>query len=533
MITKIINSIFWRSNEIFSNERIRLQKELEMESIQNSIKNIKFIMAGGGYRTGSTLQYNIIGTYLENIGVGRRLGYIDDASLEEAMNNSLINNGIINIYKCHNYFEKFEKHYINRNNDKTKNIIHLMMHRNEDQVQKSLSRWLSEDIGAVRNSYHWKLNKKEAQKSILYGSHITEYDELISSPITMIKKICNKYGIYFDQDSAESACLEHSLENTVYSSSLLSKYSRDEISNLHWNHISNDTILQAKGNNEWNSKMIKNFEVTDVESSVKEERFLDSEDINNSFFHLIYAAKAKYRIKKLTDLIIPRKVVGYEKVRMGGKHDGGYICVDDFLLTKKVISLGISDDVTWDLDVVNKNSEITIYQYDYSIDNTPVFSPNFQFKKEKIGISKNGDTEIKSICDIYNIDRSSRCVLKMDIEGSEWEVLDEIDLKTLDLFSQIIIEIHGFESITDDLWYYRVERVFKKIAKLYNLVHVHANNYAPQIVCGNLLFPCVLEMTFASKRIYYFENSNEDFPGELDTPCNGSKKDYYLGDFNY
>jgi len=35
------------------------------------------VLACGGYRSGSTLQYNVVGEYAERAGIGRRIGFVE------------------------------------------------------------------------------------------------------------------------------------------------------------------------------------------------------------------------------------------------------------------------------------------------------------------------------------------------------------------------------------------------------------------------------------------------------------------------
>jgi hypothetical protein len=49
-------------------------------------------------------------------------------------------------------------------------------------------------------------------------------------------------------------------------------------------------------------------------------------------------------------------------------------------------------------------------------------------------------------------------------------------------------------------------------------VHVHANNYGSILAIGNLLFPSVLEVTYANRVKYVFEDTDETFTGALDLP---------------
>jgi FkbM family methyltransferase len=45
--------------------------------------------------------------------------------------------------------------------------------------------------------------------------------------------------------------------------------------------------------------------------------------------------------------------------------------------------------------------------------------------------------------------------------------------------------------------------------------------------------PCVLEVTFANRALYEFQDSKEVFPTELDAPCNRNQPDLFLGAFRF
>jgi hypothetical protein len=82
---------------------------------------------------------------------------------------------------------------------------------------------------------------------------------------------------------------------------------------------------------------------------------------------------------------VPKKVVGFEKVRLGRDSDGGYIHVDDFSGVEAALSFGISDDVSWDLDIARRN--IPAHQFDHTIDKPPADNPKLFFHKKRVAAS--------------------------------------------------------------------------------------------------------------------------------------------------
>jgi hypothetical protein len=124
-------------------------------------------------------------------------------------------------------------------------------------------------------------------------------------------------------------------------------------------------------------------------------------------------------------------------------------------------------------------------------------------------------------------------LLKIDIEGSEWEVFDATPVEAFKKFDQIVCEFHYFGAIIEDSWYERAQRVLKKLDSVFGVVHVHANNHGPWIFPANVPFPHVLEVTFANRAQYRLEDSTEIFPTEFDSPNKPDWPDLFLGDFHF
>ena len=133
----------------------------------------------------------------------------------------------------------------------------------------------------------------------------------------------------------------------------------------------------------------------------------------------------------------------------------------------------------------------------------------------------------------YKLTLPATVIAKIDIEGDEWDVLNNASIETLSMFSQLICEFHSFEQMVDDEFFQRAVQVFLKLGEVFEPIHVHGNNYSPLLIVGNKLFPDVLEVTFANRSIYAFDKNKEIFPGPLDAPNNPRVEDYHLGFFKY
>ena len=238
------------------------------------------------------------------------------------------------------------------------------------------------------------------------------------------------------------------------------------------------------------------------------------------------------RICSIGQLLRPQRALGYRKVRLGGPHDGGYVCLDDFEGVAAALSLGLGDDVSWDSDVANRG--LIVHQYDHTVAAPPAEHANFRFHRRKIAAVADDDSEtIESALSRNFLTAPASVLLKIDIEHDEWAVFDATADSALDKFSQMTCEFHGFDRVANDDWFATANSVLAKLAGKFAVVHVHANNAEPLLELGNLLFPQLLEVTFASRAKYRFSDTDEVFPTELDSPNLATREDYNLGNFVY
>jgi hypothetical protein len=239
------------------------------------------------------------------------------------------------------------------------------------------------------------------------------------------------------------------------------------------------------------------------------------------------------QIRNVLRLLRPQRAIGVPKGRFGCEGDGGYVHLDDFDGVDTAISLGIDHNITWDRDIADRG--LTVYQYDGTVEDPAPDDPRMIFSKTMIGTeARPGFETLESI--ISRLDKGEarpNIILKMDIECAEWATIEAISLDALARFSQITCELHNFGSFDRLEWRQGFFRSLRKLMKLYAPVHIHANNFAGWATVANIPIPHVLEVSFANRAIYQFEDSDELFPGPLDSPCNTRIPDMYLGNFVY
>jgi hypothetical protein len=203
-------------------------------------------------------------------------------------------------------------------------------------------------------------------------------------------------------------------------------------------------------------------------------------------------------------------------IRIGDKTDGGYalssIAVNR---TENLISLGLGENWSFEIGVSRINSCATLEIYDDSVglkffitkcmkglakfflfrDSLTNLSARFlrlfsyykfwhlmsNHRHLMIRINEKSFSEILSK---YPPER--RLGLKIDIEGSEWEILKIIELNQF-RFEFMLIEFHQVDQHAGEL-----REFIYALSQNFIIAHLHANNFEP---LGSNRFPNVLELT--------------------------------------
>ena len=245
--------------------------------------------------------------------------------------------------------------------------------------------------------------------------------------------------------------------------------------------------------------------------------------------------------------------------RRGAKNDGGYL-IPINIKADLLISFGLGNDWKFELDLVKCKHVRSFVIFDHSQNLLGYFREfirrlmpqGFQLKalvyrlilllryfrdfvimrnihiqkkvtkKGNIVYSKISKKEI-SVTEIFGEfvnDADKKIVLKIDIEGYEYEIIDQvIDYK--DDVVLIIIEFHDITLRLDEF-----KKCLDKLNLHYSLIHSHVNNYGSLDLNS---IPQMCEFTFINKTIFIGKDKISKLPrNDLDSPTTPFRNDLML-----
>ena len=139
-------------------------------------------------------------------------------------------------------------------------------------------------------------------------------------------------------------------------------------------------------------------------------------------------------------------------VRMGSTNDGGYVMAEQSFSDSFLISGGIETNNDFEIALAAQGASGV--EIDFSISAPPIQHPRLSFLPLKIvGASESGPGAIRIESLISDhiqgaFRENSMNILKLDIEGSEWDALNtNVDFS---LFSQILLELHYFNRLVEE-----------------------------------------------------------------------------------
>lgn len=260
-------------------------------------------------------------------------------------------------------------------------------------------------------------------------------------------------------------------------------------------------------------------------------------------------------------------------VRVGRPVDGGYVLPERAVLAcTHLIGMGISDDWSFEEDLLERNPSAQLVAVDGSVSvkrfgraalNKLVFACSRLLKGEikrarralleakwsvatalKFGRffagadrlfvekmvradrSADGITWAEVLALLRpETNRPKSIVLKVDIEGGEYDLLPDLLRESQDV-SLLVIEFHDCGTRWREF-----EFAIEQLKVLFAVVHVHGNNYIPLIPGTDV--PDVLEITLLKRDLFteadVFSSHTTEYPIRgLDFPNDASKVDYPL-----
>ena len=217
-----------------------------------------------------------------------------------------------------------------------------------------------------------------------------------------------------------------------------------------------------------------------------------------------------YKIMPLDKIFKPK--LSYELVRLGKKNDGGYLIGKNSLNNSDIlISYGIDDDWSFEKNFLKLNKNIKLITFDQNLNliflikriilnffrlfslkrKSNFLKSLFNFFDFIIFLRKKNNNKKIFYGDTKNIAKNfTNIFFKIDIEGSEYRVIDEL-IEVQDKIQGVVIEFHYLDL--------HLERVKNFISKFnLELIHIHPNNYSALDKNNN---PTSIELTFETNPI--------------------------------
>jgi hypothetical protein len=220
------------------------------------------------------------------------------------------------------------------------------------------------------------------------------------------------------------------------------------------------------------------------------------------------------------------RLANCELERFGEAHDGGYLLCRNLLGdVKSAYSYGISGYDQWGCDVSTRLG-VRVHQYDcFNLTRPACSTGKAVFHEECIGNSRRVEdgrpfNTLESQV-LENGDAGKPLVVKMDVEGSEWETFLNASDEMLQRIDQMAVEFHGVDEG-------RFVLVMHKLKRFFYIANLHWNNFA----CDNTIAPftsSVYELLLVNKRIGVPDPVRQVVSSPLDRANNPALPDCQAG----
>lgn len=215
--------------------------------------------------------------------------------------------------------------------------------------------------------------------------------------------------------------------------------------------------------------------------------------------------------------------------RYGNDADGGYVLDSRITPETVCLSLGISNEVSFDLEISKLISRLEMY--DFSISGLPLEVPKSTF--HRLGISsvpREGFIPLEDA--IERLESSASVILKMDIEGDEWDSLATCNRLVLERCTQIVVEFHNLQSLPLRPDFDSLMDQFSQQMANFAVVNVHGNNWDSFHIIHGVPVPNVIEVTYLRRDwLESLESSFNNRGRNLNLANNPTRPDLILESF--
>jgi hypothetical protein len=187
-----------------------------------------------------------------------------------------------------------------------------------------------------------------------------------------------------------------------------------------------------------------------------------------------------------------------------------------------VFSAGISDNVDCEFELASRMN-IPVDSLDASIYQLPKFHQKFSFQRKFLGAHEIGEfTTLKNWMS-GSLQTGSNLLLKLDIEGFEYESVLASPPEALNRFRIMVFELHNLEGLGTRLGMSLIGSFVTRITTNHTVIHAHANNVGGEWVFPGGKLPAGLEVTLIRNDAFETNRGFAKLPHELDQKCVADK----------
>jgi len=213
------------------------------------------------------------------------------------------------------------------------------------------------------------------------------------------------------------------------------------------------------------------------------------------------------------------------RMRLGNQNDGGYIVTKETIVESQVlISFGVGNDVSFEKDCVELNNGIRILMFDHTVfpikksykfmeflkavlmldsnlfflkvklyrDIKKLRKNNFKLHNQRINSFKYRNYDVTPSEIINNLQDNLSIFMKVDIEGFEYRIIEDIIVQHKNRINGLIVEFHELVTRENEML-----RIASLISKNFFVESININNFGDISPQG---IPDVVEITFTNRK---------------------------------
>lgn len=164
------------------------------------------VLSCGGYRSGSTLQYNLAGEYAERTNAGRRIGFVEPeqvAVLETGW--SFVEALGVAVAKCHLAPATGDGSERWRTIAEQGRLLAVYTVRDWRDVVHSWARMFDQDLEQVFAHPRWALNLANLESWLAEGARVQRYETLMADPLGALQELAALARLPIDGDGMAAA----------------------------------------------------------------------------------------------------------------------------------------------------------------------------------------------------------------------------------------------------------------------------------------------------------------------------------------